>query len=294
MGTGFGVLIGYPAPMQAAPPAVDELDALIRLLDDDTPEVRRYVAERLGESNGDLSEWLAARPEELSRNERALLEQLLSPGRRKSLVREWIIPTGGAAALREDWDSFEALLRTLSDFLHDGITLRQPLSDALDLLAEEADESGVISENDLRAFLFESSRLQGNRADYYDPRNSDLAWSISGGRSNPIGLCLIFMLVARRLDLEVEGVNFPGHFLARIYEDGFPLIIDCFDQGRVHAQASLIESAAELTRQQRSSLRESADVGTILIRLLNNLSAALENNGRREDADLVSSLVKTL
>ncbi len=286
--------MGYPPGMQAAPPAVDELDALIRLLDDDTPEVRSRVSQRLGESSGDLSEWLAARPQELSRNERTLLEQMLSPGRRKALTRDWIVPTGGGAALREDWDSFEALLRTLSDFLHDGITLRQPLSDALDLLAEEAEEAGILSENDLRAFLFESGRLQGNRPDYYDPRNSDLAWSISEGRSNPLGLCLIFILVARRLDLEVEGVNFPGHFLSRIFDDGFPLIIDCFDHGRVHAQAALLGSTAELTRQQRTSLREAADPGTILIRLLNNLSASLENNGRREDADLVASLLKTL
>lgn len=280
--------------MQAAPPAVDELDAIIRLLDDDTPEVRQWVTERLGESNGDLSEWLAARPQELSNNEKTLLEQMLGAGRRKSLVRDWIVPTGGAGSLGEDWDSFEALLRTLSDFLHDGITLRQPLSDALDLLAEEAGEDGVLTENDLRDFLFEKGRLQGNRSDYYDPRNSDLAWGISEGRSNPLGLSLIYMLVARRLDLEVEGVNFPGHFLTRIFEDGFPLIIDCFDHGRVHAQASLIENGSELTRQQRSSLREAADAGTILVRLLNNLIGALENSGRREDADLVSSLLKTL
>jgi hypothetical protein len=284
----------YSPGMQTAPSAVDELDALIRLLDDETPEVRSQVSQRLGESSGDLSEWLAARPQELSSEEKSLLEQMLSPGRRKALTRDWIVPTGGATAMREDWDSFEALLRSLSDFLHDGITLRQPLSDALDLLAEEADEAGIISESDLRAFLFESGRLQGNRSDYYDPRNSDLAWAISEGRSNPLGLCLIYMLVARRMDLEVEGVNFPGHFLSRIFEDGFPLIIDCFDHGRVHAQSALIENSADLTRQQRASLREATDPGTILIRLLNNLSAALENAGRREDGDLVASLLKTL
>src|SRR5690606_3538983 len=126
------------------------------------------------------------------------------------LEREWVAPTGGAQALAEDWDSFEALLRSLSDFLHDGVTLRQPLSDALDLLAEEAAESGVLTEEDLRAFLFGSNRFQGNRSDYYDPRNSDLAWCVAEGRSNPLGLCLIFILTARRMELDVEGVNFPG------------------------------------------------------------------------------------
>lgn len=280
--------------MNAAPPAMEELDALVRLLDDETPAVRERVAERLSHCGGDLSEWLATRPQLLSKNEKTLLQQMLSPARRKTLVRDWIVPTGGAAALQEDWESFEALLRTLSDFLHDGITLRQPLSDALDLLAEEAAEAGVITENDLRAFLFEGDRLQGNRSDYYDPRNSDLAWSIAEGQSNPLGLCLIFILTARRLNLEIEGVNFPGHFLSRIFEDGYPLIVDCFDHGRVHLQSTLIENGAELTRQQRSTLRETADPGTILLRLLNNLSSALEHAGRQEDAQLIETLHKTL
>lgn len=281
--------------MQAAPPPPEELDALVRLLDDETPEVRERVAERLGRY-GDLSEWLASRPQELSRGEKSLLSEMLRAGRRETLVREWIMPTGGASALREDWDSFEALLRVLSDFLHDGVTLRQPLSDALDLLAEEAAEQGVLSERELSNFLFEGddSRLQGNRSDYYDPRNSDLAWCAAEGRSNPIGLCLIFILTARRLEMDVEGVNFPGHFLARIHEDGYPLIVDCFDHGRLHLQATLIETGSELSRQQRASLRESAGPGVILSRLLNNLVAAFEHAGRREDADLIASLQKTL
>lgn len=280
--------------MQAAPQAPEELDALIRLLDDETPEVRERVADRFAESSGDLSEWLASRPRELTRKEKEVLTRLLAPARRKALAREWVMPTGGAAALHEDWESFEALLRILSDYLHDGITLRQPLSDALDLLAEEAAESGVITENDLRAFLFEGGRLRANRENYYDTRNSDLAWCLAEGVSNPIGLCLIFILTGRRLDLDVEGVNFPGHFLTRISEDGYPLIIDCFDEGRQHLQSTLLESGSDLSREQKASLRVTASPGVILTRLLNNLHAAFDKAGQKEDAGLVASLQRTL
>ena len=266
----------------------------MRLIDDETPEVRQRVAERLADSSGDLSEWLATRPLELGAKERELLSGMLGPPRRAALAREWIVPTGGAKALGEDWDSFEALLRALSDFLHDGITLRQPLSDALDLLAEEAAESGVITENDLRIHLFENNRMDGNRSDYYDPRNSDLAWAITEGKSNPLGLCLIFILVARRLDLEVQGINFPGHFLCRFHEEGFPFIVDCFDGGRLHAQGALLENADELTREQKQQLRQTADPGTILLRLLNNLVPSLDHAGRKEDAELIDSLRATL
>jgi regulator of sirC expression with transglutaminase-like and TPR domain len=277
------------SPPQEVPPAPEELSALLRLLDDETPEVRSRVAGRLALCGGDLSEYLSTHPRGLNAGEREVLAGLLRPARRKALEREWLVPTGGAAALREDWEAFEAFLRTISDFLHDGITIRQSLSDALDLLAEEAAEQGVASSNDLRAFLFESGRFKGNEEEYDDPRNSDLAWVIAEGRSNPLGLALVFILVARRLDLVVEAVNFPGHFLCRIYEDGFPIIIDCFDHGRMHLQATLLEDP-EMGRAERMVLRQAADPGLILLRLLNNLVAALEGEARDEDARLVRKL----
>ena len=279
--------------MHAEPPAPDELDALLRLLDDDTPAVRERVAQRFALCGGDLSEWLATQPRSLNRQEKSLLSEMLAPPRREALACDWIAPSGGATALQEDWESFEALLRILSDFLHDGISLRQPLSDALDLLAEEAADDGISTANELRSFLFDGKRLTGNQIDYYDPRNSDLAWSIAEGRSNPLGLCLVFMLVGRRLNFDIEGVNFPGHFMCRIFEDGYPIIIDCFDHGQFHLQSTLLESTS-LTRAQRNLIREPVDPGSILLRLLNNLHVALEKADRTEDAQLVKELLATL
>ncbi len=241
---------------------------------------------------GDLSEWLASHSRPLSLREKFILAEMLRPALRENLSREWIAPTGGAAALQEDWESFEALLRLLSDFLHDGITLRQPLSDALDLLAEEAAQAGIRTARALGDFLF-PDRLEPNATSYYDPRNSDLAWCLAAGRSNPLGLCLIFILVGRRLDLEVEGVNFPGHFMCRIYEDGCPIVVDCFDGGQLHYQGTLLESP-ELDRRRKAILRETAGPGEILLRLLGNLRKSLADAGRKEDQQLVTRLLKTL
>ncbi len=279
--------------MKASPPSSEELEALLKLLDDETPEVRTRVAERFATSSGDLSEWLASHSRVLSERERKLLAKMLRPPRCENLMREWIAPTGGAAALQEDWETFEALLEALSDFLHDGVSLRQSLPDALDLLAEEASDHDVSSSDELRKFLFTAKRLVGNVQNYYDPRNSDLAWCLAENRSNPLGLCLIFMLVGRRLDLEIEGVNFPGHFMCRIFEDGLPWIVDCFDQGRVHAQAKVLESP-ELTRPEKNILRQPIDLGSILRRLLNNLQESFRREQRDEDVELVNRLLMTL
>lgn len=275
-------------------PVVREIRALLHLLDDETPGVRSVVSERLARYGGDLSEVLAQEPIKLSHKEKASLLEILQKIRRKKLEAEWVAPTRGAGAISEDWEEFEALLRLLSDFMHDGITLRQPLSDALDLLAEEAHEQGINHERGLAEFLFCEARLTGNRTNYDDPRNSDLAWSIDEGKSNPLGLSVIYMLVAQRLEMQVEGINFPGHFLCRISEEGTLSIVDCFDNGRIYDQITMLENGEQLTANQRMTLLETADLGTILVRLMTNLLSSLQHTGRMEDAALIENLRQTL
>ncbi len=275
--------------MSALSPDIKELAALLRLLDDETPEVRSVVVDKLSHVGGDLSEILPDVAANLNTKELDILEDILQSVRRKTLREEWLTPRFGSAALEDDWELFESQLRLLSDFLHDGISLRQPLSDALDLLAEEfqAIYSIGATENDLRIFLFEEDRLSGNHKHYYDPRNGDLAWCISSGISNPIGLGIIYMLVGQRLGMDIQGISFPGHFLCRIFEDAEPIVIDCFDRGKMHAQYVLTDPMNDLTIEQRQHLRESADLGTILMRMLNNLIDAFGRVHRMEDMQLI-------
>ncbi len=276
--------------VNALPPDPKEISALLRLLDDDTPEVRSVVAGRLAEVGGDLSEILPGMAHGLSGREKELLKSMLLPARRRTLREEWITPGFGSAGLGDDWELFESHLRLISDFLHDGLSLRQPLSDALDLLAEEAQEDGVSGPNDLRVFLFERKKLGPNGENYYDPRNSDLAWCLSEGVSNPIGLGVIYMLTGQRLGLEIEGISFPGHFLCRFREDGYPLIVDCYDKGCIHSQNVLTDPSNDLSREQRRALEGSADLGTILLRILNNLTDAFVREGREEDVGLIREM----
>lgn len=282
------------SPIQAAPPAQPELEALLRLLDDDTPEVRAGVAARFARCSGDLSEWLATRGVPLKESQRRVLSQLLGPSRRETLAREWVVPSGGAAAMGEDWDGLEAMLRALSDFLHDGVSLRQPLSDALDLLAEEAAARQVVGEEDLRRFLFVESRFVANESSAADPRNIDLAWALANGRSNALGLGLIFLLTGRRLELEVEGIDCPHHFLCRIVRDGQPWIVDCTDRGRTHLQTDLLADPALGRGEKALLLGPPANPGGLILRVLHELFNIFKQTGRNDDAVLIGRLRASL
>jgi len=275
--------------------SVAQFESLLRLLDDDTPAVRDMVSEKLREYGGDVSEVLAECSHPLTDSEIGLLSDVLKPCRRDALLVDWEVPFHGWRAMDDDWDRLEACLRQISDFLHDGVSLRPPLSDHLDLLAEEAqqacDEAGI---DGLRIYLFESGRFKGNHEHYHDPRNSDLAWAIESGKSNPIGLATIFILIAQRLGLEVEGVNFPGHFLCRVEHGGQPLLVDCFNSGRMHDLNDILSRREEIDDNIARALSTSATPGEILIRILRNLEVSLQRHDENEDAALIHRLIESL
>lgn len=266
-----------------------EIAALLRLLDDETPEVRSALKRRFAELGGDVSECLGLLECDMDVGRCELLSSMLAPGRRRRLMEEWQSPVGGAAAMGEDWDHFECLLRNLSDFLHDGVTIRPPLSDALDLLAEEAEDNGVSSADELRIFLFEEGRYVANEQGVGDPRNLDLAWVADAGRSDALGLSLLYLLLARRLDHEVEAVDYPGHFFCRIHEEGVAYLIDCFDFGKPHSQEVLIARSGS-GRASKHILTSSVGPGGLLLRVLGDLKEQLEKSGRLEDAELMGRL----
>jgi len=133
----------------------------------------------------------------------------------------------------------------------------------------------------LNDYLFKELRFVGNEVQYEDPRNSFLNEVLDRRTGIPITLALLYMEVARRAGLHVEGINFPGHFLLRCpARRGLPysrdLIIDAF-----HGGALLSEDACrELLRrhsgddddgQIESHLLGHATKQQILARMLLNL-----------------------
>ena len=79
----------------------------------------------------------------------------------------------------------------------------------------------------LNAYLFDEEGFTGNRDKYDDPSNSFLNEVLDRRTGIPITLALVYMEVARRAGIQIEGVNFPGHFLMRLS----PLILDPFHRG---------------------------------------------------------------
>ncbi len=285
-----------------------KLPYLIKLLDDKEPTTQEALKHEFASSSGDLSNELTALglDLDLSVEDKAKLTHLLLPARRKTLMNEWQIPAQGKSAMAEDWDSFEYHLRLISDYLHDGISLRPSLSDTLDLLADEfrADMGETpISANALRLWMFDDGQFTGNKETYYLPQNSDLCWVADAGLGNPISLATLFMLVGRRLNLDISGCNYPGHFLARIYSDksGAEMqLVDCFHKGRIIPAQKVLAEHKEISINAKIAITGHSSLGEILWRFLRNLehsfkqSTNLRSKSTEEDVKLFALLSKSL
>ena len=126
----------------------------------------------------------------------------------------------------------------------------------------------------LNRLLFEEEGFHGNTEDYYDPRNSFLNDVLDRRTGIPISLCTVYMEVARRAGLELEGVGLPGHFVVRVASRATPLLLDPFHGGSV---LTLEECQRRLDRIYSGRLRLEPAMLTpcrrkaILARMLRNL-----------------------
>ena len=272
-----------------------ELPHLVRLLDDDNPIVRKTLSERFAECQGDVSSELDRLGICLPEEDRTRLSNLLAPGRRRQIRDQWVVPQQGLDEGGADWESFEQLLRLLSELLHDGTSLRSSLPDAIDRIADEAVLNNAQGdEQSLCEFLFGSGRFRGDKEGFYSPSNADLLWIITNRKGNPIGLAVLAMLVGHRLDLDIGGCNFPAHFLAWITIEGNPHLVDCFGGGRIISVDDVRDNSAVLTPDSRRAIQGPCTMRDILVRILRNLHLAFTQHDRVDDMGLTGDLLSSL
>ena len=126
----------------------------------------------------------------------------------------------------------------------------------------------------LNTVLFKELGFQGNRSEYYDPKNSFLNDVITRKKGIPISLSVIYMEVARRVGLSLAGVGFPGHFLVKYEDDAVEILIDVFNEGEIRAREDLERMLQQLYRGQvsyQAGFVAALGKRDILRRMLNNL-----------------------
>lgn len=272
-------------------PATPRLRHLIRLLDDDSAVVREAVQRELASIHHELPHQLEQLDRPLTEEEERIVAELLEPVRRSELEETWM----RWRWLNDPDDQLEAALAHISAFLNGWKTRPEDLKSRLDGVAQAAfADQGKMDARELAEWMFggrgDTARFRGNSKDYYSPHNSNLFWVLDSGLGNPISLCSLYRLVARRFGLTIEGCNFPGHFLARVSIDSRLWLVDCFNRGRFMLATDVAKHHPAANPAMEDLVREAASIDAILLRILRNLDEAYDRLGAMTERQIMRRL----
>jgi regulator of sirC expression with transglutaminase-like and TPR domain len=139
----------------------------------------------------------------------------------------------------------------------------------------------------LKHILSDQCGYEGDVDRYDDLSNADLISVIERRKGLPVALCLLSIEAGRAQGWDVQGLNFPGHFILRLEKDGSRILCDPFHQFRIlQAQdlRALLKQVAGVHAELGARHYEPASNREILLRLQNNIKLRLIEQEAYEEA----------
>jgi regulator of sirC expression with transglutaminase-like and TPR domain len=269
-----------------------QLAALERLLDDPSPVVRQAVVARVKAAGTAGILWL----------EQVATQEALAPHAHAILTS---VRTVDAAA-----QAFLAYVRAGELDLEEACLLLErattpslpPRAYAAELDRLAARTRELMAEPlDVRArcrllcrVIFGEEGYRGAQESFSVPASSLLSRVIETRRGIPISLCLVFLLVGRRLGLPLQPVGLPGRFMVGVFRGKEPLYIDCYEGGafRTRAEVQLMLLDNQLPADE--AFLGPVTVAQTLARCCRNLVSQCEAQGDDRSSRLHLGFVRAL
>ncbi len=140
--------------------------------------------------------------------------------------------------------------------------------------------------------LFNKLKFGANTKNFHSPGNSLINVVLETRKGNPITLCVIYMLVAQKLKLPVQGVNLPNLFILTYKDDqNNQFYINAFNRGLIFSRQDIENYINELHLVPQNSFFEPCDNIEIVRRAFRNLIMSFEKMGEHAKAEEVKLLL---
>ena len=246
--------------------------ALLILLADDDPSVYRKIRHKIISFGPAAAEWL--RPHVLSRDPvlRRRAQEIILSFDRQAADNEFLgfcLKHGEAFDLESG--AWKLALTQYPDINVGGYQalLDSFAGDLREQIQDNADPEDRLSA--LNGYLFDELGFSGNEEQYYDPENSYLNRVLDRRTGNPINLCLLYLLMARRLGLPMTGIGLPGHFVCRYQSSSAEIYIDVFNRGKLLTKADCVQYLLQGNYSVREDYLAPVTPRRLLLRICGNL-----------------------
>jgi regulator of sirC expression with transglutaminase-like and TPR domain len=273
----------------------NQLKALISLLDDDDREVVEHVEQQIRQMGGQMipfleSEWEGSFNPELQKR----IEEIIHDLQYESVLdrmRDW--KNGGGMDLLEG-------LWIVATYQYPDLSLAKLRQDVEQLYYDawvdfKPDMHPDEQIKAMNSAFFSKLKFAPNTKHFHSPANSMINQVLESRRGNPITLCILYMLIAKRLNLPVYGVNLPNLFvLTYKNSSGVQFYINVFNRGLVFTTKDIDQYIDQLNIKRLDTFYQPCTNADIVRRVLRNLTLAFEKNGDTERVREVEQILNTV
>lgn len=146
--------------------------------------------------------------------------------------------------------------------------------------------------------FFDIYGFRGNVKNYHSPRNSFINTVLESKKGNPLSLSIIYMYIAKSLDLPLHGINLPNHFVLGYVDESLSRLtgnsksdvvfyVNPYSKGALLMNGDIERFLVELKLPVKDEFLLPCSTESIIVRLLSNL---INSYKQEENEDKVNEL----
>jgi regulator of sirC expression with transglutaminase-like and TPR domain len=259
-----------------------EIKALVSLLDDEDNEVAALVEEKIRSLGCGIipileTEWENSFNPVIQRRLEDMIHELQLSQMRDRLI-EW--KNGGGLDLLEG-------MWVIATYQYPDVDL-EALKTEVDQLYFEiwphiSDDMNPVDQiKAINSVFYGELNFGANTKSFHSASNSMINIVLNNRKGNPITLCVIYLLLARKMGLPLYGVNLPNLFVLTYKKDPLQFYINVFNRGIIFSKTDIEHYIAQLNIQSKESFYQPCTNLEIIQRVIRNLILSYEKAGEPE------------
>ncbi len=272
-----------------------EIKALVTLLDDDDSEVVQHVEKHLRTLGGTVIPLLEDHWQENSLN--APLQKKI-----KDLIHDLQYTLVVSRLVEWKKNGHEDLLEGMwivATYQYPDLNiekLKQYVNDMyFDVWLEFRDDMHPHDQiRIMNQVFFDKHKFLPNTKNFHSAANSMINQVFDLKKGNPISLCVVYLLLAKRLGMPIYGVNLPSLFVLTYKTPQLQFYINIFNRGLIFSKIDIGNYIKQMQLQPQDSFYQPCSNLDIVCRVLRNLVVAFEKVADIERAKEVDKILRAI
>lgn len=283
-----------------------EVDALIKLLDDNDEEIFHHVEQKLMEYGDEVipvleNAWEQSFNVVLQQRIENLIHKIQFEDTLSEL-KEWAV-SGAFDLLR----GFIIISKYQYPDMDEQKIINRIESIKRDAWIQMSYEMNALEKVKILNHVFYNIHgFAGNTVNYQDPQNSYINTVLESHRGNQVSLAILYSVIAQRLDIPIYGVNLPQYFILAYKDENEPVppnyevhngvlfYINAFNRGFVFTRRDVDYFLKQLSLKPDPIFYEPCSNLEIIRRVIRNLITSYENLGSVEKVEELKLLMKAV